>query len=353
MSVAVAAAAVRRESSGWIHSPAFDLGLFVLSPISGLLVILASQHLTHGRYVMAAAVYLVAIPHYLSTFTFYMGDDTRAHYLSRQAAFVLGPVVILGAVLSLRLSGWYAPVLCAMFLWNIYHVALQSAGILSLYRRLNDGPETEKVPAHLAILSVNAAMAFSHIDRFPPLFQALQGLGPAVPEMVSRASLILAVGSLARLAFVLARRRRPLAVPEAVFLATSLLLFHPYLWVQDSNLATFGMLMGHFVQYLAIVWLLHRRKYDGRSGSPAQRVLGRLGQSLPLLLGALAASGTLIYVLEKTARGAGAPEAYLIFWNALTLVHFYLDGLIWAFRNPFVRASIGAYLTPSPRRMAA
>jgi hypothetical protein len=43
------------------------------------------------------------------------------------------------------------------------------------------------------------------------------------------------------------------------------------------------------------------------------------------------------------------PMAYVILWNALTLVHFYLDGLIWAFKQPFVRQSIGAYLTPASR----
>jgi hypothetical protein len=353
VSAAAAVVAGRREGSAWISSPAFDLGLFVLSPLSGLAVVLATQHLAVGRLVVAAATFLVAIPHYLSTVTFYMGDDTRAHYLSRRAAFVAGPALILGAVLALRLSGFYAPVLCAMFLWNIYHVALQSAGILSLYRRLNGGPEAEKGPAHLAILSVNAAMALFYVDRFEPLHHALALVGPGVPSLVSRAAAGLAVLCLARLALVLARRASPLSRPEGAFLATSLLLFHPYLWVRDSALATFGMLMGHFVQYLAVVWLLHGRKYAGRPGSKAQRALGSLGSSTPLLLLALASSGAAIYVFEKVARGAGAPEVYLVFWNALTLVHFYLDGLIWAFRNPFVRESIGAYLTPLPRRLAA
>jgi len=40
--------------------------------------------------------------------------------------------------------------------WNIYHVSLQSAGILSIYRRLNAGQQKEKLWAHLTILFVNA-----------------------------------------------------------------------------------------------------------------------------------------------------------------------------------------------------
>jgi hypothetical protein len=44
---------------------------------------------------------------------------------------------------------------------------------------------------------------------------------------------------------------------------------------------------------------------------------------------------------------------YIIAWNALTLVHFYLDGLIWAFRQAFVRQTFGPYLTPASHMVAS
>src|SRR5260370_27542006 len=49
--------------------------------------------------------------------------------------------------------------------------------------------------------------------------------------------------------------------------------------VRDSDLATFGMLMGHFVQYLGIVWLLNRRKYFAAEGSGRQRLLSSISRS--------------------------------------------------------------------------
>jgi hypothetical protein len=34
-------------------------------------------------------------------------------------------------------------------------------------------------------------------------------------------------------------------------------------------------------------------------------------------------------------------------------VHFYLDGLIWAFRKPFVRQALGPYVTLPSHRAAS
>jgi hypothetical protein len=45
------------------------------------------------------------------------------------------------------------------------------------------------------------------------------------------------------------------------------------------------------------------------------------------------------------------PSLYTVSWFAFTFIHFYLDGLIWAFRQPFVRESVGSYLLP-PSRVA-
>lgn len=336
-------------AKGWIGSPVYDLALFTLSPIAGLIVILASLHLAAGALVVVAATYFVGIPHYLSSFTFYLGDENLAYYRTRRLAFFVGPVVILAAVMAFRLSGAYQPVLIAMFVWNIWHVSLQSAGILSLYRRLNGGAQDERPVAHLSILAVNATMAFWFVDRFQPLYQVLVRIHPDAPAALRLICLLVACCALALFAWRLSRRAHGLAFSEGAFLASSLLLFHPYLWVRDSSLATFGMLMGHFIQYLAIVWLLHHRKYTGAGGSSHQRLLGAVAARPVPVLGLFIVTGLLFLGFQKFTSHVGAPEIYLVTWNALTLVHFYLDGLIWAFKRPFVRQAFGPYLTPASR----
>jgi hypothetical protein len=334
-----------QSKRGWIQSPLFDLSLFTLSPLAGLFVILPALVSPKGMQVFIAATYLVAIPHYVSSFSFYLGDENLAYYRTRRMAFFIGPVLIFIAVMSLRLMKTDAAVQSALYVWNVFHVSMQSAGILSLYRRLNGGLLSESRFARASILGVNGSLAFLHIDHFPPIYQNL--LRVHFPVWTIRAAFLsIAVVGLVFYLSSLRRRAKRIRAPELAFLVSSLLLFHPYLWVNDLDLATFGMLMGHFLQYLGIVWLLNRRKYSTLEGSGHQRVLSSISTNTPLLLLALVSAGLVFFVAQKSSALLGVPMSYIILWNSLALVHFYLDGLVWAFKNPFVRKSIGPYLTP-------
>lgn len=340
-----------QNKRGWIESPLFDLSLFTLSPLAGLVVILPVLLSPKGWHVFIAATYLIAIPHYVSSFSFYLGDENLAYYRTRRVAFFVGPLLIFVGVLALRLTKIDAAVQSALYVWNVFHVSMQSAGILSLYRRLNGGLLSESRFARTAILGVNGSLAFLHIDRFPPIYQNL--LRIHFPVWAIRAAFLsVAVIGLVCYLDSLRHRAKRMRAPELTFLISSLLLFHPYLWVRDLNLATFGMLMGHFLQYLGIVWLLNRRKYSTMEGSRHQRLLSSISTKTPLLLLALVSVGLVFYLAQKSSDWLGVPVSYVILWNSLALIHFYLDGLIWAFRNPFVRRSIGPYLTPTSQMAA-
>jgi hypothetical protein len=309
------------------------------------LIIWAARGSSTGGYLGILATYLIAIPHYLSSFTFYLGDENLAYYRTRRLAFFIGPVLILMAVFGLRLLRFDAIVQSAMFVWNVYHVSLQSAGILSIYRRLNAGAITEKPFAYASILAVNATMAFWHVERFAPLYELLRKVHFPI-SLIRPAFLTFALLAFALYLFHLGRRSTKVSAAEIAFLVSTFLLFHPYLWVRDMNLATFAMLMGHFLQYLGIVWLLNRRKYAAAEGSISQRVLFTVSRSTPLLLLSFVSVGLVFYVAQKGTAFLGIPISYVILWNSMTLIHFYLDGLVWAFKDPFVRKSIGPYLTP-------
>ena len=113
------------------------------------------------------------------------------------------------------------------------------------------------------------------------------------------------------------------------------------------------MLMGHFIQYLAIVWLLNHRKYAGMSGTRHQRLLGWLSTNPRTVLLWILVVGAAFYTADKLTQAAGIGMAYVIAWNAMSLVHFYVDGLVWAFKQPYVRSSIGPYLTPDDRQVTS
>ena len=87
-------------------------------------------------------------------------------------------------------------------------------------------------------------------------------------------------------------------------------------------------------------------------GSGHQRLLSSISTKTPLLMLALVSVGLVFYLAQKSSAWLGVPISYVILWNSLALVHFYLDGLIWAFKNPFVRKSIGPYLTPESHMAA-
>ena len=334
-----------QNKRGWIESPLFDLSLFTLSPLAGLFVILPVLASPKGLHVFIAATYLIAIPHYVSSFSFYLGDENLAYYRTRRLAFFAGPVLILIGVMALRLTKLDAAVQSSLYVWNVFHVSMQSAGILALYRRLHGGSLSESRFARASLIGVNGSLAFLHIDHFPPLYQNLLRMHFPVWAIPATFLSVAVVGLIFYLA-KLRRRAKPIRAPELAFLVSSLLLFHPYLWVRDLDLATFGMLMGHFLQYLGIVWLLNRRKYSNLEGSGHQRVLSSISTNTPLLLLALVSVGLVFFIAQKSSALLGVPMSYVILWNSLALVHFYLDGLVWAFKNPFVRKSIGPYLTP-------
>src|SRR5687768_7541694 len=215
---------------GWIHSPAFDLSLLVLSPLSGVAVAFAALHTEWGRAMPLLAVYFVATPHYLSTFTFFLDDGNLAYYRRRWVAFFALPVLCASIAVVVAVTKQAALFQAGLFTWNLYHVALQSAGILGIYRALNGGPASERRLAVAGIVATGAAMALVHVERFPPLHDILSRPGPAMPTVLLAAAVIVALVSLFQLVTGMVRRRA--ASSEVAFLATSLLLFHPYLWVE-------------------------------------------------------------------------------------------------------------------------
>src|SRR5206468_3377909 len=76
----------------------------------------------------------------------------------------------------------------------------------------------------------------------------------------------------------------------------------------DSAMATFAMLLPHYIQYMGIVWLLHRRKFGNEAPAPAstpQSILVRLSTDLRLLLPVLAAIGAAFYVGSVMSRRHG------------------------------------------------
>jgi hypothetical protein len=340
------------SGGGWIHSRAFDLSFFLLSPLLGFA--LAASLPLHGvdLLVLSAANYLIGVPHYFASFAFFGDSENRAYARQRTLTFVGVPLLICVAVATLYLTRQQHWVHSVLFVWNVWHVASQSSGIVSLYRKLAGGRMEERPWAHRAIVSANATMAFWFLERFPPLWNLLVAVDPALPRLLRYASaaaaLFFAIGYVRQVL----RRGFGLSLAEAASLATALLLFTPFLWVEDANNATLSMLVGHFVQYLAIVWLLNHRKYASAPQQPAgQRLLAALGRSWRGVALYMLGAGALFALFEAGTRLLNVYVIFMVAFNALALTHFWLDGLIWAFRDPYIRRTVAPYLTVDAQRL--
>ena len=321
----------------WIESPAFDLSFFILSPLVGLAFLAAYP--AGGALLAIAAATLIGGPHYLASFLFFFWDDTVAYHRKTWVVHFLIPAMIILFVAAVAIFQIPAVIIMLIYFWNAYHVSKQSCGILSIYRgRAGIFDRRQKTVANAAIISTSLCMALWHTEWYPALHDILSIPSPSLPAILWQISAVAAAVSLIALSVSLYQRYRKGNGPGAIelsFLLTSLTLFHPYLWVRDSNTATLGMLLGHFIQYLGIVWLVSSRKFVAETGSTAQRLLSRLWRDPRILLLSFVSAGGLFMLLQLQLAAVAI---------TLVLLHFYLDGVFWAFRKPEVRKSLGPYL---------
>jgi hypothetical protein len=344
----------------WVESPAFDLSFFLLAPLLTLPLVFG---IMSGVSRLTTVGFLLAFAHYLSTFAFFFWDENRAEHRARWVAFFAGPLVIV--VLFWVLVAFEVPLLIpfVLFFWNAFHVSFQSCGIASIYRhRSGVFDPGQKVLANRAIILTGLWMALWNIETHQQVWPILTWVSPAFPAIVRTGLGVAALAAVAHLGLGLRRRAREGRPPDALevgILLTGLTLFHPYLWMRDSEGATFVMLLPHYVQYLGIVWLVHRRRFPSPEGSRGQRTLARVSGN-GLLLTAVLLSGGVAFLAGKVLfRSIGHVEQFEVLYLMLAFVHFYLDGLFWAFRDPHVRRTVGPYLmrgsrvAPSPAAVAA
>jgi len=330
--------------AGWIQSPAFDFFLLICAPLVTVPII-AGIYLRIPLLAIVAATAL-AFVHYVSTIAFYFWKENHAYHRSRWIAFYAGPIILAAAYFLV--VGFHVPYLVQLlvFFWNTWHVSRQNCGILALYRgRASVADPIQKTTANNAILAVSLFMAVWNIRTHQQLGPLFAMITPNFVLYLKYATGGAAGYFLVRFFIALARRQEPLGIPEGLFLVTSLVFFYPYLLVRDSQYATLIMLLPHYVQYLALVWLLHRRRFAGPSlGTPAP--LRALSSRLVVLLPVLAIVGYGWATLQNVSMQFGHTDLFFTFYLLIALEHFYLDGLIWSFRRPHVRQTILPYLLP-------
>lgn len=341
----------RIARAAWIESPAFDGFLLIFAPLTILPIVVCAFVYP---YIAAAIALTLAFAHYASSFAFYLWDENRDYYRTRWLAFFAGPVFI--AIIYALLIGFKVPNIIQFMViaWNTWHVARQNCGILSIYRNragIRDPAQTQRTSANNAIVAVSVFMMLWNIDTFPEVVALFSLVSPDMTEVVKITAGIIATGFLCAFAIALVRRNEKIGLPEGLFLVTSLAFFYPYLFIRTSAFATSVMLLPHYLQYMALVWMLHRRKF-GEADAGAPVALRRVSSNLWLLVPLLFVVGFAAYLMKGALDSRGYQDWFENIYLLIAFTHFYLDGLIWAFRRPHVRQTILPFLLARPQPVA-
>ena len=349
-----------RTSRVWIQSPAYDLPLIALAPLIGILISIVARTLGEGRLMalgfVEANFFVLGMPHYLSTYSFYLGQENQRHVMDKKLAFIFGPLIVGGAMLGSYALGLYFFVAILVDSWNTYHVSRQSVGILSVYRHRGGGDNRQEKGPALWMLVGSAVGLFTIALERQPVMRKIAA--PVLPFLVNVVGpLLLIVAAFAAFRLIRLMRARSAGAAEWVFLASSLLLFVPYLLVHDFTLATSALLAGHYVQYLGLLWLLNRRKYAAAKGPLSQRILAVISRNRAVLASVLIGLVAVPFALDRYVHHRNWNAFHTVWLNGVVLLHFYLDGVFWAFKDPYTRRSLGPYLVsydvPQPTRALA
>jgi hypothetical protein len=127
------------------------------------------------------------------------------------------------------------------------------------------------------------------------------------------------------------------ALPLTLGSVASIVMFLPFLYVDDMQTALMANLVGHYTQYLGLVWIINRRKYTDDSLPRYQSTfLKAVSQNF----------GILMLVLVGYAAVISACSALTPAFVGLIWIHFFVDRYLFKFRDPFVRQSLLPYLRP-------
>jgi hypothetical protein len=341
-----------RVGKGWIVSPAFDLFLLMLGPVVAAPIMFG--YFMGNRLLAIGGSLTLAAAHYLSSLAFYFWQENKEYHRERWIAFYLGPL-ILAAIYSILIVLRVPYVLqFTLFFWNAVHVARQNCGILSVYRHRGGVTDvSQKTAANRAIISTAIFLSLWNIETHMEVTALFDMVARNIAPFIRIGAGVVAVISIADLVRVLWKRSRiakTIQVPEAMFLLASLVYFYPFLIIRRSEMAFLATLLPHYVQYMALVWLVHRRKFGAADQGGVSLPLKKLSGNLIYLLPTLAIVGFSFYILNNLLAEAGKQAVFQTLFILIAFEHFYLDGLIWSFKRKHVRDTIGPALTGAPAR---
>lgn len=372
--------------SPWIGGPLFDSFFFlfpVLFSIGYIWVYMANQSNLVVVSALNTAILALGVFHGCGTLCFYLDKDNFAVYSKQKFRFFVAPVLIWVATAAISVAEWVfwtskgRPTLflvpLAVFIWGSYHVTRQNVGFVAFYRSKCGVYDDKQRRVDNGLIYSNALLMYwlGLCFMFSPWY-----MPPMMLTVMKLLAIPMGIGLVVSLLVFLHRRWNApagcarLSWQHSAMMAIALVFPAPLFFTVFSNPPTFLMfshsqfgLMAHYVQYIALVGLLHFHKYpsmlpspEGHDGQPAQSgqwLFGRLpinGVWVALIFCSII---TIIFVvLLQASQHSSIPLLFQIANGLLlgfALVHYFLDAYMWRMRDEHTRKGVLPYLKPLGR----
>lgn len=258
---------------------------------------------------------LFAEPHFGATWTMFMDKKMLFHAKSKKYSFIFGSLaIILSSILIFLINKTMFYIL--FFSYNIYHVTKQSIGICRFYTKNN----------HEAALQNNLLWIFNILIIIFGAFLYLS-LGLISKDTANFIGNFFIISSIVSVIFQTLKYK---SINNSLTTLTGLLIFIPSFYVSKPIHALLAGVTMHYSQYIAFTLKLYlsKKKIQFRGeekNDPKSPIKGYLLWIFSY--GFIATSLTFI---------GGIKEVYsnLLFIPILgQIIHFYLDGLIWKFKD--------------------
>ncbi|MCS6775184.1 MAG: hypothetical protein RMJ43_13460 [Chloroherpetonaceae bacterium] len=319
-------------------SARYDLGFFICSGVLTFVfygVYRLAHHmgfLLHGDSILITYFFFTAFfdhPHIFQTFsrTHYDG----AEFARRPGLYTWGLGAFLAAGLVITALGWEARLIVFAAIYGTWHIIRQHAGFLKIYKRLNDDtdPLDDWIDFATFYTGMFACLLNDYADIRGPvvIYRDLQATFPSLPADIGEVGW----GAFLVLLMVFGARQvwrvmqgRSINVPKVLLMAAALSTHYfvffatatPFLVAEALETAY------HDVQYQGWMWHYQRRRFPGVRHVALKWLA--VGMLYGLVVGVIETYG----LMQR-----GWAMWLFVPFTMVVLFHYYVDGLIWRFRE--------------------
>ncbi len=335
----------------WMFSPWQDLLYFFLPVPFTLMLYLGAQQFEATNALLYTIIVFEIVGfgafHQGATWFHFLDKENRKHYFVGKKGildFVVQPLFLFVATVVGEIT---VPALTFFIYicWSLNHAIQQNIGIMLLYQ--NSKTNEAKIPRAIQSWSqrlVGLSMALVFFRK-----QLLTGTPLFEPMMVPIA--ITAIAGIAYSAAYIWSLGKELAAgkhlnaPSFLFWLLCVTYLVPFAFLgKNYDDALMIPLMVHWCQYIGINFVVAKRKYQG------EERIENIPLKKPILLYIISGFSLVFFILTLTyfqkLQGDTNLSGQLLKGIVLGfgMVHYYLDGFIWRFRDKFPREAMLPYL---------